>query len=80
MEEHLADDGPQDGVAEELEPLVGGQPVLGPRGVGQGGLEQRLVGEDIANPPLTSGEASRKPNVQIAFNTHGHENDDPPNQ
>ena len=33
VKQPLADDEPQDGVAEKLEPLVGGQPVPGPRGV-----------------------------------------------
>ncbi len=54
--EKLADDGAQNGVAEKLQPLVRGQPVLGARGVGQSGAQQRFVVERIADAPLTTGQ------------------------
>ena len=37
VEQQLADDGAQNGVAEKFQPLVRGQPVLAPGGVRQGG-------------------------------------------
>ncbi len=52
LEEDLADHRAEDGVAEELQPLVGGQAVFGPRGVRQGRQQQALVLEVIADPLL----------------------------
>ncbi len=40
--ELLGDSKPEDAVPEELEPLVGLAPLLGPRGVGEGSLEAFL--------------------------------------
>ena len=50
VEEHLADHGPEDRVAEELQPFVGGQAVLGPRGVRQRRPQEVLVRELVADP------------------------------
>ena len=50
--ERLADEKPQDGIAEKLEPLVGGQAVLGPGGVGQGGHQQGGVTKHVSDPAL----------------------------
>ena len=52
MVEQFADHRAEDGVAEELQPLVRGQAVFGPRGVRQGRQQQVLVLELIADPLL----------------------------
>ena len=56
VEQPLADDHPQDGVAEELHPLVGRQAVLHARGVREGGFEQPRVVEEIADLGLAGVE------------------------
>ena len=50
--EPLADEKSQNRVAEKLKPLVGGQPMLCPGGVRQGGDEQGRVAEIMSDPPL----------------------------
>ena len=50
--EQLADDRPQDRVAEEFQALVGGQPMLGPGGMRQRCQQQALILEMIADPRL----------------------------
>ena len=47
--EQFADHGPQDGVAEEFQPFVGGQTVLCSRSMGQGGPKEALVTETVAD-------------------------------
>jgi len=50
--EQVADDGAQDGVAEELETLVGNQAVLRAGSVRQRGPQKVLVAELVVDPPL----------------------------
>jgi hypothetical protein len=52
VEDRLADDDAENGVAEELEPLVRGEAVLGNAGVGEGAIEQRQVFEPVAEERL----------------------------
>jgi hypothetical protein len=54
MEQPLADDHPQNRVAEELHPLVRGQPVLHPGGVGHRGLQELGVAEGVADAGLAA--------------------------
>ena len=63
MEQPFADDHAEDGVAEELHPLVRGEPVLHARGVGEGGLQQLQVAKRVARS--CAWHASRSP-AQIA--------------
>ncbi len=55
-EEDLADDQAQNGVAQELQALVGGQAMQGARGVREGRTQQLLVLEHIAESFLTAGQ------------------------
>jgi len=50
--EHLADHESEDCVAEKFEPLVGGEAMLGPGGVGQGRHEQARIPKFVVDPPL----------------------------
>ena len=47
--ENLADDGPENGVAEKLQPLVRRQPMLGPRGVRYGRQQERNIAKTVVN-------------------------------
>ena len=55
MKEELANHRPENGVAQEFQPLVGGQTVFGAGGVGQGGLQQILVRKTITDSLLAVG-------------------------
>ena len=55
----VADDEPQNRVAEKLEPLVRGESMGCARGVREGGKEDRLVAEGVADPLLAGDEIDR---------------------
>ena len=59
-EEPLAHQKAEDRIAEELEPFVGGQSVLGPGGVRECRDEQPRIAKHVADPPLALGDVGRR--------------------
>ena len=61
MKEPLADDESQDGIAEKLKPLVRGQAVLGPRGMGDRRHEEVAIAKRVTYPPLAFPHVDARP-------------------
>ena len=57
--EGVADDEPQNRVAKKLQPLVRGEAMGSPRGMREGGKEDRLVAEGVADPLLAGDKIDR---------------------
>ena len=74
-EEQVADDRPEDRIAQELQPLVRDQPVIGPRGVRQRLAEEGQVPEAVADDLLAIGQ--RFGIVAVSRPGHGRTNKAP---